>query len=155
MDISSQQKNGISTNKNVWWYLSVTTNKPGIKPEISGVTWQVAPESKIQLVSCKMSPKCVLGISALVYICAIDVYILCDSLLSVLFSNVLSIFVYLYACVLGFSIFQWTLLSEVSGFGKFSMKLSFNPHLKHLFCLQPLRSLFLLLELRGLKGGFL
>ena len=33
-------------------YLSVSTNEPGIKSEISGVIWQVLSESKIQLVSC-------------------------------------------------------------------------------------------------------
>ena len=37
-------------------YLSVSTNEPAIKSEISGVMWQVAPESKIQLVSCGLSP---------------------------------------------------------------------------------------------------
>ena len=35
-------------------YLSVATNNPGIKSEIYGVVWQVAPESKIQLGSCKL-----------------------------------------------------------------------------------------------------
>ena len=34
-------------------YLSVSTNWPGIKYEISGIMWQVAPDSKIKLVSCE------------------------------------------------------------------------------------------------------
>ena len=66
-------------------FLSVYTNDSGIKYWISGVMWQVAPESKIQLVSCEMSPKYLLVISMLVYIHAIDSYIFCDSLSSVIF----------------------------------------------------------------------
>ena len=54
-------------------------------------------------------------------------------------------FVDMYAQVLGFQLFQWTLLSEVSGFGKFVMKLSSDPYLKHIFGFQLLRSLHLLL----------
>ena len=76
-----------------------------MKSEISGVMWQVAPESKIKLVSCDLSPKCLLGVSALEDICAIYVYIFCD-FLSVLFSKVLSIFVDLYTQVLGFYVLQ-------------------------------------------------
>ena len=41
--------------------LSVSSNEPGIKSETSGVMWPVAPESKIQLVNCEMSPKYSLG----------------------------------------------------------------------------------------------
>ena len=87
-------------------YLSVSTNYPGKISEIYCVVLQVAPESKIQLVSCDLYPKFLLGISTLEYIHAIDAYILCASLLSVLFSNVLSIFFNLYAQFLGFSVFQ-------------------------------------------------
>ena len=47
-------------------YLCVSTKNLGIKSEISGVIWQVSPESKIQLVSYKMSPYFLLGLSALV-----------------------------------------------------------------------------------------
>ena len=61
-------------------YLSGYTNEPGIKSEISGVMWQVAPESKIQLFSFKLYPKSLLGISELEYIQIIDAYIFCDSL---------------------------------------------------------------------------
>ena len=68
-----------------------------------------------------------------------------------MFSDVLSIFINLYAKVLGFSVFQWNLLFEVYGFGKFAP----DPHLKHVFGFQPLRSLRLLLEFHGLKGDFL
>ena len=52
-------------------YLSVYTNEPHIKSEIYGLVLQVAPESKIQLVSCKLSLSFILGIYALVYIRAI------------------------------------------------------------------------------------
>ena len=93
-------------------YLSVFLNEPGIKSKISGVMWQVAPESKIQLVSCKLSPKFLLGLYELEYIYAIDTYIVCYSLWYVLFSDVLYIFVDLYARVLGFSVFQWNFYSK-------------------------------------------
>ena len=89
------------------------------------------------------------------YIRTIDAYIFCDSLSYVLFSGILYIFFDLYARVLGFSVFQWTFLSEVSGFRKFAMKWSYNPHMNHVFGFWPLDSLRLLLELSGLKGGFL
>ena len=36
--------------------LSVSTNYPGMKSVTSGVIWHVAPESKIQLVNCELSP---------------------------------------------------------------------------------------------------
>ena len=36
--------------------LSVSSNDPGMKSVTSGVIWQVAPESKIQLVNCELSP---------------------------------------------------------------------------------------------------
>ena len=36
--------------------LSVSYNDPGIKSVPSGVIWHVAPESKIQLVNCELSP---------------------------------------------------------------------------------------------------
>ena len=68
-------------------YLSVSANDPGIKSEISGVIWKVSPESKIQLISCELSPKSLLGISSLEDICAIDLYIFCDSLWSLLLTT--------------------------------------------------------------------
>ena len=122
---------------------------------IYGVMWQVTAVSKIKLVSFKMSPKSLLGVSELEYIRAIDAYIFCDSLWSVLFYDVLSIFINLYGQVLCFYTFQWNLLSEVSGFGKCAMKWSSNPHLKHIFGLRPLRSLHLLLKLLEFKGDLL
>ena len=36
--------------------LSVSYNDPGMKSVTSGVIWHVAPESKIQLVNCELSP---------------------------------------------------------------------------------------------------
>ena len=129
----------------LWWndhlllrYISVFTNRPEIKSEISGVMWQVAPKYKFQLVSCELSPKSLLGIYALGKIRSIDLYIFCDFLWSILFSKYLSIFVNLYARVLVFSMFQWNILSEVYGFGKIVMKWSSNPHLKHVFGFWPL-----------------
>ena len=41
-------------------YLSVSYKEPGIKSETCGVIWHVAPESKIQLVNCELSPKSLL-----------------------------------------------------------------------------------------------
>ena len=117
--------------------------------------WQVAPESKIQLISCELYPKYLIGLSALKYICAIDTYIFCDSLLSVLFNNVSSICVYIYAQVLRFPIIEWTFLSKVYDFGQFVMKWSSNLNLNLVFDFQPSRSFNLLLELRKLKDDFL
>ena len=96
-----------------------------------------------------------IGLYTFVYIRAIDTYIFCDLISSVLFSDASYIFFDLYAQVLGFCMFKWTFLSEVSGFGKFAMKWSSNPHLNHIFGFRPLHSLCLLLEFRGLKGYFL
>ena len=128
--------------------LSVSTKRPGIKSELSVVMWKFAPESKIQLVSCNMSPKYVLGMSALEVIYTIDAYILCGLLWYVLFSWVSSIFLYLYARILGFSVLQWTFFHKVSGIGEFEMKWSYYLHLKHVFGLRPLRSILSLLELQ-------
>ena len=46
-------------------YFYVSINETSIKSEIYGVMWQVAAESKIQLFSCELSPKYLLGISEL------------------------------------------------------------------------------------------
>ena len=46
-------------------YLSVSTSDPGTKYETSDFMWHVATESKTQLVSCKTSPKYLLGLSTL------------------------------------------------------------------------------------------
>ena len=73
-------------------YLSVSTNEPCIKSGISGVIRQVASESKIQPVSWNLSPEYLLGLLALGDICDTYAYIFCDLLSSVLFSEVLSIF---------------------------------------------------------------
>ena len=136
-------------------YLSVSTNEPSIKYEISSVMWEVSPKYKIQLVSCDLSSQYLLGVSALEYICAIDGYTFCELLSYVVFSDVLSIFVNIYAWVIFFSIFQQTFLSEVSGFRKFTIKWSSDPHLKGIFAFWPLCSARLLLYLRELKGDFL
>ena len=57
--------------------------------------------------------------------------------------------------ILGLSVFQWKSFSKVSSFRKFVMKLSFDTHLRHLFSLQSLRSVRLLLELSSLNDDFL
>ena len=115
-------------------YLYVSTNDPSTKYEISGVMWQVTSDSKTQLVSCEMSPKYFLGFPHC------NTYVPQRHLLwYVLFSDVLSIFVYLYARYLGFYMFQWSFFFKVSGFGQFAMKTSSNPHLKHVFGFRPLR----------------
>ena len=66
-------------------YLSVYTNEPGIKCEISGVMWKVALQSKIRLVSCKICTKSLLGLCTLEDIHSIEAYIFCESLSSSLF----------------------------------------------------------------------
>ena len=81
-------------------------------------------------------------------------YIFCDSILFILLSGVLSIFVDLYAQVLGF-LFQYNLFSEVSGFRKFAIKWSSDPHLKFVFGFQHLDLLRLLLELHKFKDDLL
>ena len=83
-------------------YLSVFTSKPGTKYEISGVTLQVAPESKIQLVSFKLSKTYLLVISTLEDIRAKEAYIFCDSFHSVLF---LMSYLFLSNCTHKFHLF--------------------------------------------------
>ena len=78
-------------------HLYVPINEIVIKSEISGVMWQVAPESKIKLVSCELYPQLLPGLSELGYIHAIDAYIFCELILFVLFSDILFIFFDLYA----------------------------------------------------------
>ena len=78
-------------------YLSVYTSEPITISEISGDILQVSPESKIQFISCELSPKYLLGISTLEDICAIDAYILCDLFCSIILSDYLFIFVNFYA----------------------------------------------------------
>ena len=136
-------------------YLSVSSNEPGIQSKISSVMLQVALYSKIQLISCDLYLKSLLGFFGLMCIRAIDVYIFCYLLWYLLFTDALYIYFYQYTQILGFSVFQWTFLSKVYGFGKFVIKWSFVPYLKHVFGVWLLRSVIFLLELRGLKGGFL
>ena len=64
---------------------SVSSNDTGMKSETYGVMWHVAPESKIQLVNCELSPYFSLERSSLLDICAIDAYILWSSLFLPLF----------------------------------------------------------------------
>ena len=129
-------------------YWSVSTNELSIRSEIYGVIGQVTPDSKIKFVSCKLSPKSLLGISALEDICAIDMSIFCDSLWYVLFYDVWSIFVYFYSRALGFTCSIELFLSSVSGLGEIVMKWFSNPNLKHIFCFWLLHSVHLILELR-------
>ena len=66
---------------------------PGTKPEISDFMLQVPPQYKLKLVSCELSQKSVLLFSTLEDICAIDIYVFCDSFFSLLFFGVINIFV--------------------------------------------------------------
>ena len=79
-------------------YVSIYTSEPGMKYECSGFMWQVALESKTQLVSCELSRKSLLEISTLEDIGAINAYIFFDLFCSLLFYNVVSIFLYLSMC---------------------------------------------------------
>ena len=58
-------------------YLSLSYNDPRIKYEPCGLIWHVAPESKIQLVNCKLSPRSLLELLPLPKIRAIYAYIYC------------------------------------------------------------------------------
>ena len=100
--------------------------------EIDGAVWQVAPESKIQLVGCELSPKTFLILSTLEDICAKYMYIFCESICSVFLSKTSSIFRFVrtsfqLVCVPKNCLF-W-----ISGFGKSAFQWFSDPHLKHLF----------------------
>ena len=56
--------------------LFVSCNDHGMKSVTSGVIWHIAPESKIQLVNCKLSPYSLLPRLSSLDIHAIDAYIL-------------------------------------------------------------------------------
>ena len=117
--------------------------------------WQVSPESKIWLVSFELPSKFILGLYLLEDIRAIDAYIFCDSLSSVLFSDVLSICFDLYARVLTFSVFQWTYLSEVSGFGKFAIKWSSKSTSEARIWFPTVTFITLIIIVAWIKGWFL
>ena len=116
-------------------FLSVSFNVPGMKYETSGVIWHVAPESKIQLVNCKLSPYFSLLRSSLLYIRAIDMYILWSSLILPLLHAGLT-FSLKSTCFHCFSFY-------FSGLGNFAIIWSSDPHLKHF---RGGRSVFLLDE---------
>ena len=105
--------------------LSVSSNEPGIKSETCGVIWNVDPESKIQLVNCKLSLKSLLERSSLSDMRAIFAYIFWSlSFLSLLH----------YFCDAQFPLslkrtcFCRSSLS-LGGFGNFAMTWSTDPHL--------------------------
>ena len=114
----------------VTWCLSKTPmclfvyyNEPGIKSETSGVMWLVAPESKIQLVNCKLSPTFPLGNSKLPDIRAIYTYIFWSPL-----------FLPFWHARLTFSLKRtcfWCFSYYFGGFRHFAMRWSIDPHLKH------------------------
>ena len=107
------------------------------------------------MVSCKLSSRYLLGLYALKDIHVIYTYVFCDSLWPVLLCDVSSICVNMYTWFLGFYVFEWTFLSKVSGSVQFTMEWSSDPHLEHIFCFQPLRSVCLLLDLREFNGALL
>ena len=94
--------------------LSVSSNEPGIKSETSGIMWHVAPESKIQLINCELSPKFLLGNSSLPDIRAIDAYIFWSSLF-LLLSRAQLPFSLKRTCFRRFSL-------SFGGFGHFSIR---------------------------------
>ena len=113
--------------------------------------WQLVPESKMQLVSCKLPPKYLLGVSTLEGIHSIDAYIFMRLILFCTFVWFLIYFCWFYAQVFGFYMFQWTLFFEFSGFWQSVIQWSSNLHLKHVFGYWLLRSVRLFLGLRYLK----
>ena len=109
-------------------YLSVSSNEPGIKPKICGVIWHIAPESKIQLVNCKLSPKYLLELLSLSDIRSINAYIFWSLLLSPLLHYFCDAWLHLSLkriCFCHFSLY-------LGGFGNLAIRGSSDPHLKHL-----------------------
>ena len=110
------------------WYLSATSmclsvynNEPRIKSETFVVMWHIDPESKVQLVNYKLSPKFLLGHSSLIDMRAIDAYIF----LSLLFLP-------LSHTRLPFSLKHTSflrILLSVGGFGHFAIRWYSDPHL--------------------------
>ena len=117
------------------------------------VTWRTWLYT--QLVSCELFPESLLGLSSLEGIHAIDTFIFCDAFWYVLLSDILSNFFDLYARVLCFYVFQWTLFYEVSGLRKMVIQWCYDTHLKHLFGFWLLSLVPLLLEFHKLNGDFL
>ena len=104
-------------------YLSVSSNDPEMKPETSGVMWQVATESIIQLVNCELSPYFSLERSSLLEIRSIDMYILWSSLFSPLLHARLK-FSLKRTCFRRLSL-------SFGGLGNFAIMWSSDPHLNH------------------------
>ena len=104
-------------------YLSISYNVPGIKSVTSGVIWHVAPEYKIQLVNCELSPYFTLLRSSSLDIRAIYAYILWWSLSSPLLHAQLP-FSLKHTCFLCFSLY-------FGGLVHFAIMRSSDPHLKH------------------------
>ena len=104
-------------------YLSVSCYEPVMKYETFGVMWHVAPESKIQLVNCELSPYFSIFRSSLLDILAIDAYILWSSLFSPLLHARLT-FLLKRTCLRRFSF-------SFGGLGNFAIMWSSDPHLNH------------------------
>ena len=108
--------------------LYVSYKKPGIKTETSGIIWHFYPESKIQLVNWKLSPKCLLGNLSLSDIHAIYAYIFWSLLFcqfSGYFSDAWSPLSLKCTCFRRFSFY-------LGGFIHFAIRWSSDPNLKHL-----------------------
>ena len=58
-------------------YLSISSNKPGIKSGTYGIIWHISTESKIQLVYCNLLPKYIIELLSLPDIFSIYAYIFC------------------------------------------------------------------------------
>ena len=104
-------------------YLSVSSNDPGMKSETSGFICHIAPEYKIQLVNCELSPYFSLERSSLLDIRAIDAYILWSSLFLPLSYDQLP-FSLKRTCLGLFSL-------SFGGLGHFVIMWYSDPHLKH------------------------
>ena len=110
--------------------LSVSSNETVIKSETYGVLWHVDPESKTQLVNCKLSPKLPLGHSSLPNIRVIDAYIFWSMLfLSLSHARFLFSLKRNYLCRFSFSF---------GGFENFAIRWSSDPHLKHFRGVRPI-----------------
>ena len=104
-------------------YLSVCSHGPGMKSETSGVIWHVAPESKIQLVNCELSPYFSLERLSLLDMHAVDAYIFWSSLFLPLLHTRLP-FLLKHTCFCRFSL-------SFAGLGHFEIMWSSDQHLKN------------------------
>ena len=131
--------------------VSVSSFNPGIKSGTSGITWHIAPESKIQLFYYGLSPKFLLGNSSLSDIRSIDAHIFW----SLLFFPLLHFFL---RCTITSFIKTYSLSPFIVFFGwlqKFCNQIIFRSASKILWCVISVRLLSESLATRAFSVYFL